>query len=98
VALFAQEAHDQINSLRDDPIFLNPPGFLGTVDGAFFVAMNDLKNSMAALGTYTGNPNPATLASFSTQYGNAAAEWNAAVLSVWSVAGITPAPTLDAAS
>jgi hypothetical protein len=41
---------------------------------------------MAALGDYTGNPNPDALASFTTQYQTAATEWDGRVREIWTLA------------
>jgi hypothetical protein len=82
----AQQAHDTLASLKDQ---IAADG--GNSD--VFGAVNDLKNSMGALVTYTGNPNPATLASFTTQYNTAVGEWNDAITSLYS--GKTqPPPTI----
>ena len=43
------------------------------------VAADDMKNAMGALVAYTGDPNPATLAQFTTKYGRARDEWNTGI-------------------
>jgi hypothetical protein len=41
---------------------------------------------MGSLVSYTGNPNPATLAQFTTKYQNAKSEWNDGVRTIWRTA------------
>jgi ABC-type transporter Mla subunit MlaD len=91
----AQQAHDNIDSVRDDfALNTTMSGALGNDETEVFGAANDLKNAMGALVTYTGNSNPATLAKFKSQYQNAAGEWNDGISGIWSLAGKTNPPTI----
>ncbi len=95
VAQQAQQAHDQIDGLRDDFAQTNETnGELGNAETEVFTAANDLKNAMGALVAYTGSPNPATLAHFTTQYQNARSEWNHGVRAIWRAANQHHAPAI----
>lgn len=76
IADAAYQAHSQLSDLKDQIASDVPNNDAGT---ELYTAVNDLKNSMAAAGDYTGNPNPETLASFKEQYQNGVSEWNDAV-------------------
>ena len=89
VAQSAQSAHDALTNDKT-AIATDSSGTIGT---DLFTAVNELKNSMAALGTYTGNPNAATLASFTTQYQTGVADWNTAVTALYAGKAGTP-PTI----
>jgi hypothetical protein len=95
LAQFGQEAHDSIDAIRLD--FANGADGTGnneTWEAEVDAGANDLKNSMGALVAYTGNPNAATLASFSTQYNSAVGEWNDGVTNLWVAANIPNPPTI----
>lgn len=93
-AQVAQQAHDSIDAVRQDFATGDTGGNLGNAEVELFTAANDLKNAMGAVVAYTGNPNPATLAHFTSQYQPAVAEWNDGVRGVWSIAGESKPPTL----
>jgi hypothetical protein len=86
LAQSAQQAHDDLQSVRDQMA-------LDNVNVDVEVATNDLKNAMGALVAYTGDPNPATLAHFNSQWQTAQSEWNAAVSHVYAGHAGTP-PTI----
>ena len=96
VAEAAQTAHDNLNNIRQDFATTSsiscPTCSLGDAALELFTAANDLKNSMGALVSYTGNPNPATLAHFNSQYGTAKTEWDEGVNAIWG--GRKDKPTL----
>jgi hypothetical protein len=94
VATAAQEAHDNIDAIRADFSTTDYSGALGTAELNVFSGANDLKNSMANLGTELGTPNPANLASFNVHFQEAAAEWNSGVQTIWRIAHRTGAPTV----
>ena len=94
VAQDAQQAHGQLDTMRNDFAYPQDSGNLGNAEVEVLTAANDLKNAMGALVAYTGNPNPATLAQFKTSYNNAAGEWDHGVKTIWSAAGRSDAPTL----
>ena len=94
LAQVAQQAHDGIDSIRTDFATSDTSGNLGNAEVELFTAANDLKNAMGAVVAYTGNPNPATLAHFTTQYQNAVSEWDDGVKTVWSIAGESNPPTV----
>ena len=93
-AQLAQQAHDSIDGVRQDFATTDVTGNLGNAKVELFTAANDLKNAMGAVVAYTGNPNPATLAHFTSQYQNAVGEWNDGVKTVWSIAGESNPPTV----
>jgi ABC-type transporter Mla subunit MlaD len=76
LASLAQQAHDTLSNVRDQMALDNVPTDVE-------VATNDLKNAMGALVAYTGNPNPATLAHFTSQWTTAEGEWNDAVIALY---------------
>lgn len=95
LAQYAQQAHDNLDGIRSDFALTNQDsGTLGNAELSAFSGANDLKNSMGALVAYTGNPNPATLASFTTQYNKARAEWNSGVKTIWRIAHKKHPPTV----
>jgi hypothetical protein len=94
LAQYAQQAHDNLDAIRNDFADTTDSGGLGNAELAAFSAANDLKNSMGALVAYTGTPNAATLAAFTTQYQKARAEWNYGVRTIWRVAKEKHAPTV----
>jgi hypothetical protein len=93
-AQLAQQAHDSINAVRQDFATGDTSGNLGNAEVELFTAANDLKNAMGAVVAYTGNPNPATLAHFTSQYQNAVGEWDDGVTTIWTIAGKTKPPTV----
>ncbi len=86
VAKVAQEAHDDIDNFRQE-LFKSGEGKLSDATLQLSEGANELKNAMGALVAYTGNPNPATLAHFSTQLDAAKAKWNQGVDEIWEIAG-----------
>lgn len=94
VAQDAQQAHDHLDAVRDDFATADDSGDLGKAETEVFTAANDLKNAMGALVAYTGDPNPATLAQFTTQYQTAKGEWNDGVKTIWRIARRKGAPTI----
>jgi hypothetical protein len=92
VAIAAQTAHDELESIREN----EPGAFSDSGDGGFLMydGLNELKNSMGALVGYLGDPNPATLASFSTQFDRGKSEWNEGVLAVYAESSQTK-PLID---
>jgi uncharacterized protein (DUF305 family) len=94
LAQLAQQSHDSIDGVRDDFATGDDSGALENAEADMFDAANGLKNSMGAVVAYTGNPNPATLASFTSQYQGAEAEWNGGVRKVWRLAHKPKPPTL----
>jgi len=93
-AELAQQAHDSINAVRQDFATDDTSGNLGNAEVELFTAANDLKNTMGTVVTLTGDPNPANVAHFTSQYQNAVGEWDDGVKTVWSIAGESKPPTL----
>ena len=95
VALAAQKAHDNIDNVRANfASDTTSDGALGNDETEVFAAANDLKNAMGAAVAYTGDPNSATLAQFTTKYQKAVGEWNDGVQAIWTLAGKSDPPTL----
>ena len=95
LAQIAQDSHDRLDEVRKD--FARDATFdgdLGNAESEIFDAANALKNSMGAVVAYTGNPNPATLAHFSSQYQPAVAEWNHGIRALYRIARKHHAPTV----
>jgi hypothetical protein len=86
VAKAAQQAHDEIDGFRHE-LFKSGDGKLSEATLELSDGADELKNAMGALVAYTGNPNPATLAHFSTQLDAAKAKWNEGVDEIWTIAG-----------
>lgn len=93
-AQLAQQAHDSIDAVRQDFATGDTSGNLGNAEAELFTAADDLKNAMGAVVAYTGNPNPATLAHFTTQYENAVGEWDDSVKTIWGIAAESNPPTV----
>lgn len=94
VAQNAQEAHDMLDQIRNNFLDTSLSGEGEDAAATIWSSVNELKNSMGALVAYTGNPNPATLAHFNTQYRPAASGWNSGVKVLWRVAHKKHPPTL----
>lgn len=94
LAQIAQQAHDSIDGVRKDFADTSDSGSLGNAELEVFTAANDLKDSMGALVAYTGDPNAATLAHFTSQYGPAVAEWNDGIRVIWRAAHRKKPPLL----
>lgn len=94
VAQAAQGAHDQINEVRSDFASGETSGALEHAALEVFTAANELKNAMGAMVAYTGNPNPATLAHFTSQYTPAREEWDHGITTIWSLAHQHHPPTI----
>jgi hypothetical protein len=90
----AQQAHDNLDTMRNDFAYQQDSGHLGDAELEVFAAANDLKNAMGALVSYTGDSNPATLAQFTTKYQSAVGEWNDGVRTIWRTAKRRHPPTL----
>jgi hypothetical protein len=93
LAQAAQTAHDNIDAIRTDFTY-SDTGSLGDAEGNVLLGANDLKNAMGALVAYTGNPNPATLAHFNSQYSTARAEWNNGIRVIWRLGRRRHPPTV----
>lgn len=91
LAVGAQQAHDDLANMKDQIAVDSPAG--SNVGGELFGAVDELKNAMGALVAYTGDPNAATLAHFTTQWQTGAADWNQAVGDLYSGTSQT-APTI----
>jgi hypothetical protein len=94
VAVSSQTAHDNLDNIRNNFTGSYGSDALGNAQLEVFGAANDLKNAMGALVAYTGNPNPATLAHFTTQYQMAVGEWNDGVRIIWRLAHRGKPPVL----
>lgn len=94
LAQIAQEAHDYIDNVRQDLTTSDSSGALYDAEIEVFAAANDLKNSMGALVAYTGDPTPATLAHFTSEYRPAVTMWNDGVRIIWRIAHRAKPPTL----
>jgi hypothetical protein len=94
VATEAQKAHNNLEEIRNG---FATTEFSGEVEkGALqvFTSANSLKNAMGALVAYTGTPNAATLAHFTTQYEPAKEEWNEGIKTIYGLAHEKEAPTI----
>lgn len=94
LAKVAQEAHNEIDGFRQE--LFKPEGNKKLSEATFELSegANELKNAMGGLVAYTGNPNPATLAHFSTQLEAAKGKWNEGVEAIWGIAKESGAMTL----
>jgi hypothetical protein len=87
LAKVAQEAHNEIDSFREELFKTDGNRKLKEATFELSEGANELKNAMGGLVAYTGNPNPATLAHFSTQLEAAKGKWNEGVDQIWTIAG-----------
>lgn len=95
LAQIAQQAHDSIDNVRQNfALYQFGSGALSDAELEVFDAANKLKNSMGAVVAYTGDPNAATLASFTSQYQPAVSEWNEGIRIIWREAHRTKPPVL----
>jgi hypothetical protein len=90
----AQTAHDNLDKIRNDFAEGDDSGSVGDAETEAWDAANGLKNAMGSLVAWTGDPNPARLAHFSSQYQSARAKWNASIIDIWRAAGRKGAPTI----
>ena len=96
LAQIAQQARDNIDSLRSEFALTvtSRSGKLQDDENLVSMAADDLSSAMRLLVDYTGTPNPATLAQFTTQYTSARSEWNMAVRGIWRLAREKKPPTV----
>lgn len=87
LAKVAQEAHNEIDSFRDELFKSDGDKKLSEATLELSEGANELKNAMGTMVAYTGNPNPATLAHLTTQLQAAKAKWNEGVEHIWEIAG-----------
>jgi len=95
LAQLAQTAHDNLNTIRNDFASGSYSGEVEKASAQVFTSANGLKNAMGALVAYTGNPDPATLAHFTSQYMPAKEEWDEGVSAIWRLAHEANPPTLE---
>jgi hypothetical protein len=94
LAKTAQEAHNQVDEIRAGLYKVGGDQKLSEATLTLQEGANELKNAMGALVAYTGSPNPATLAHFSTQLEAAKTKWNEGAEAVWALAKESGAMTL----
>ncbi len=94
VASSAQKAHDDLDVLRSDFPYASGSDSFSNAQNNVMLAADDMKNAMGALVAWTGNPNPATLAQFTTKWANARSEWNSGVTTIWRLAQHANPPTV----
>jgi hypothetical protein len=86
LAKVAQEAHNEIDSFREELFKTDGNKKLQEATFELSEGANELKNAMGGLIAYTGNPNPATLAHFTIQLEAAKGKWNEGVDQIWTIA------------
>ena len=95
LATMAQQGHDDLANRKDAiAAATDGTGQIQTLEAEAYAGANDLKNALGALVAYTGNPNAATLAQFTSQFQTGQSEWNDAVTQLWQDAGATKPPTV----
>ena len=95
LASLAQQGHDDLSSRKDAiAVATDGTGQIQNLEAEAYAGVNDMKNSLGALVAYTGNPNPATLAQFTSQFQTGKGEWNDAVTQLWQAAAIPNPPTV----
>ncbi len=87
LAKVAQGAHNEIEGFRSELVTSGGNEKLSDATVTLSEGANELKNAMGGLVAYTGNPNPATLAHFTTQLEAAKTKWNEGVDEIWTIAG-----------
>jgi hypothetical protein len=93
LASYAQNAHDNVDAIRNN-FAETGSGALGNAELLVFEGANDLKNSMGALVAWTGDPNAATLAHFTSQFTRGRSEWNTGIKTIWKLAHHKKPPTV----
>ena len=96
LAMTAQQLHDSFDTIHSNLAANNSDLSNGAVE--VFTASGELRDAMYDLVSYTGTPNPKTLATFSTQYSRAVADWNQGVTDLWSSAKESGPPTIASGS
>jgi hypothetical protein len=94
LAKVAQESHNEIEGFRQELFKSGGNEKLSDATLELQEGANELKNAMGALVAYTGNPNPATLAHFTTQLEAAKSKWNEGAEAIWGIAKESGAMTL----
>jgi hypothetical protein len=87
VAKVAQEAHNELDSVREELFDSEASEKLKNASLELSEGANELKNAMGAIVAYAGSPNPASLAHATTQMQSAKSKWNTAVDEIWTIAG-----------
>jgi hypothetical protein len=96
VAQAAQQAHDALDNIKDDLALDGSTGSssLDNAETQVFGACEELRDAMFDLVTYSGNPNPATLARLNSKFETGRGDWNSAVRYIWHVAQQAGPPTV----
>lgn len=94
VAKAAQTAHNDLDEIRNEFATGSYSGEVEKGGLQVFTSANSLKNAMGALVAYTGSPNPATLAHFTSQYEPAKEEWSEGIKAIYGLAHDKEAPTI----
>jgi hypothetical protein len=92
LASLAQQTHGLFDRAHSD--LVSSDSASGPVE--VWTASGELRDAMANLVTYTGNPTPATLARFTTLFDQGVADWNQGVSDLWSSAKEANPPTIQA--
>lgn len=92
----AQQAHDALDNIKDDLAVNGSVGSSGldNAETQVFGACEELRDAMADLVGYAGNPNAATLARLNSKFESGRSDWNSAVRYVWRVAHEHKPPTI----
>ncbi len=92
----AQRADEQIDEMRSG--WSAPENVeaeeLSTIEVQLYEGTSELKNAMAALVTYAGNPSAAALAPYTTHLKSASEKWNEGVTQLWYVLKRRSPPTV----
>jgi hypothetical protein len=94
LAKVAQEAHDELDNIRSELFKSGGNEKVSSATLELQEGANELKNAMGALVAYTGSPNPATLAHFTTQLEAAKGKWNEGANEIWHLANESGVMTL----
>ncbi len=96
VAAAAEDASERISELRNG--WSAPENIegeeLSTLEAQLFESSGELKNAMAALVTYSGDPRAAQLVPYTTYIKSASEKWNEGVTQLWYVVKAGMPPTI----
>lgn len=88
-------AHDELDRIRDDFLIdAHLDSSVGNQESEMYDAVNELKNSMAAINTYCDDPTPSHANSAVTQFQRGVAYWDESARLLWRAADMAKPPLI----